>query len=129
MAKKVYIESLAPNITTQTTHKFVPKITTKSESLYSGIKKGITIKAVNFKGLKISIDGSSIGERDLYKLFPLKYKEFHYAISGTPDKNGDLEKTIKLYFPKNMISNHSIVVSYRLKMQEYIFTLLPTIEV
>lgn len=104
--------------------KYIPTINTIEEIIYTGEKKGKTLKIENAIGLKINIDNYTVGERDLYKLFPCKYKEFHYLISGKPNaQTGELIKTISIYFPKKMIIEHNISVSYRIKMQQYIFNL------
>lgn len=104
--------------------KYIPTINTIEETIYTGEKKGKNLKIENAIGLKINIDNFTVGERDLYKLFPCKYKEFHYSFLGKPDtKTGELIKTINIYFPKKMIVEHNITVSYRVKMNQYIFTL------
>jgi len=124
MKNKVYINTIAPATTKPSKNKYIPTITTLSETLYTGEKKGKNLKIENAIGLKITIDNFTVGERDLYKLFPCKYKEFHYSILGKPNsKTGELTKIINIYFPKKMIIEHTITVSYRIKMQQYIFTL------
>lgn len=124
MKNKIYIDTIAPAATKPIKNKYIPTINTIEETLYSGEKKGKTIKITNGIGLKITIDNFVVGERDLYKLFPSKYKEFHFTILGKPDPStGELTKIISIYFPKKMILEHTITVSYRIKMQQYIFTL------
>lgn len=124
MKNKIYIDTIAPAATKSVKNKYIPTINTTEETLYTGEKKGKTIKITNGIGLKITIDNFVVGERDLYKLFPSKYKEFHYSISGKPNpKTGELIKIISIYFPKKMIIEHNITVCYRIKMQQYIFTL------
>lgn len=125
MKNKIYLDTIAPATTKPVKNKYIPTISTIEETIYAGEKKGKTFKIENAIGLKITIDNFTVGERDLYKLFPTRYKEFHYSISGKPNpKTGDLNKIISIYFPKKMIIEHNITVSYRIKMQQYIFTLI-----
>lgn len=125
MKNKIYINTIAPSVKVKPVkNKYIPTISTCEEILYTGQKKGKTIKIENAIGVKITVDNFTVCERDLYKLFPCKYKEFHYIITGKPDpKTGELTKIISIYFPKKMIVEHNITVSYRIKMQQYIFTL------
>lgn len=124
MKDKIYIDTIAPETIKPVKNKYIPTISTVEETLYSGEKKGKTIKITNGIGLKIRIDNFTVGERDLYKLFPCKYKEFHFSILGKPNsKTGELTKIINIYFPKKMIIEHTITVSYRIKMKQYVFTL------
>lgn len=125
LKNKIYLDTIAPATTKPVKNKYIPTISTIEETIYAGEKKGKTFKIENAIGLKITIDNFTVGERDLYKLFPTRYKEFHYSISGKPNpKTGDLNKIISIYFPKKMIIEHNITVSYRIKMQQYIFTLI-----
>ena len=124
MKNKIYIDTIAPATTKPVKNKYIPTISTIKETIYTGEKKGKAFKIENAIGLKITIDNFTVGERDLYKFFPTKYKEFHYSISGKPNpKTGELTKIISIYFPKKMIVEHNITVSYRIKMQQYIFTI------
>lgn len=125
LKNKIYLDTIAPATTKPVKNKYISTISTIEETIYAGEKKGKTFKIENAIGLKITIDNFTVGERDLYKLFPTRYKEFHYSISGKPNpKTGDLNKIISIYFPKKMIIEHNITVSYRIKMQQYIFTLI-----
>lgn len=125
LKNKIYLDTIAPATTKPVKNKYIPTISTIEETIYAGEKKGKTFKIENAIGLKITIDNFTVGERDLYKLFPTRYKEFHYSILGKPNpKTGDLNKIISIYFPKKMIIEHNITVSYRIKMQQYIFTLI-----
>lgn len=124
MKDKININPISPTIIKPIKNKYIPTINTTEETIYTGEKKGKTLKIENGIGLKITIDNYSVGERDLYKLFPCKYEKFHYTIFGKPDdKTGELTKIISIYFPKKMIVEHNITVSYRIKMNQYIFTL------
>lgn len=124
MNDKININPISPIMINSIKNKYIPTINKIEETIYSGEKKGKTLKIENAIGLKITIDNYSVGERDLYKLFPCRYKEFHYLISGKPNaQTGELTKIISIYFPKKMIVEHNITISYRIKMNQYIFTL------
>lgn len=124
MNDKININPISPIMINSIKNKYIPTINKIEETIYSGEKKGKTLKIENAIGLKITIDNYSVGERDLYKLFPCRYKEFHYLISGKPHaQTGELTKIISIYFPKKMIVEHNITISYRIKMNQYIFTL------
>ena len=61
MKNKIYINTIAPAPTKPVKNKYIPTISTYEETLYSGEKKGKTIKIQNAIGLKITIDNYSVG--------------------------------------------------------------------
>ncbi|HCX64868.1 MAG TPA: hypothetical protein DHN33_06630 [Eubacteriaceae bacterium] len=89
----------------------------------SGTKDGKTVSLINYKAFRIVIDNKEYKEKDFNKLFPNKYPSFNIRKTMSTSKNNQIEYTMYMYFPSDMLKNHKVKVICRKKMTEYTYLL------
>lgn len=104
--------------------KTAPQIVEHTETITTGTKKGATIKMEHAKSIKIIIDGNTISIKDINKIFPMKYVNFYVQETLKANHRGQLVKENIIYIPKLMADEHSITVTYRIKMDLYILNIV-----
>lgn len=104
--------------------KTPPEIVEHIETVTTGTKKGATIKMENAKSIKLIIDGNTIPISDIKKIFPVQYENFYVQETFKSNHKGQLTKENIIYIPKLMANEHSITVTYRVKMDLYILNIV-----
>lgn len=120
----MFIEGLSQEIKEIKNKKTPPEIVEHIETVTTGTKKGATIKMENAKSIKLIIDGNTIPIKDISKIFPMKYVNFYVQEILKANHKGQLTKENIIYIPKSMVDDHSVTVTYRIKMDLYIINIV-----
>lgn len=130
MANKIILNGLSKieKFNSEKSNKFIPQITDNFLDIYTGIRKGATVKIRNGKSIRLIVDNNTINYKDISKIFPIAYRGFYVRETLTTNTLGDLVKENVIYIPKDMALAHNIQVIYRVKMEQYICNIKSNIE-
>ena len=120
----MFIKGLTKEIKENKNKKTPPTIVEHTETVFTGTKKGATIKMENAKSIKIIVDGSTIPISDIKKIFPMQYVNFYAQETLKANHKGELTKENIIYIPRTMALEHSVTVTYRVKMDLYIINIV-----
>ena len=121
---RMFIKGLTKEIKEIKNKKTPPTIVEHIETVTTGTKKGATIKMENTKSIKIIVDGTIIPIKDISKIFPMKYANFYVQETFKSNHKGQLNKENIIYIPRAMAVEHSVTVTYRIKMDLYIINIV-----